>query len=213
MKIKAPFFRINLFLALFLAVGIALPLEACSSLFTRDIGVASKDLTENIHILYYPNNGLDLTRVDIEVEGIIWNASGGYGKTGDYQARLRAAKRFDHLNMLNYQISITESELKNIKEYLSVREGRRELQSCVSGLCKLLRNNTGINIPFPFTQVPSLSALYLRVYNKLSKRRVKAVEYFGNNQVKTFIRSKSIPLEVITIATLYKLVEFLGLLF
>lgn len=58
-------------------------------------------------------------------------------------------------------------------------EGKFALQSCISGVCKALRKNTGLNIPPPFRYTPTLSMLYLTLAKKLGYKRIEKIEVLG----------------------------------
>jgi len=61
---------------------------------------------------------------------------------------------------------------------------------CIGGACKAIKSSTGIIIPFPFSQVPTLAALYLTVMHKLGYTRITKIDYMGKSAIKNLLATE-----------------------
>lgn len=144
-------------------------------------------IEKEIEIIWYPNSKyFPVTHTEIVVDGTLWSGFFGYQMEGDSVDRERAAKTGGK-GFLSFHLKVTDSELHRIQEYLKENSGKFKFQSCVSAACKAVTKNSGIVIPFPFSQVPTLAAAYLGVLQKLGYKRVTKIEWIGQRKLSKFL--------------------------
>ena len=65
------------------------------------------------------------------------------------------------------------------------------MQSCVAGVCHIIKKNTTIKIPFPFSHVPVLNAAYLSLIKRLGYSRIVEVYHVVSLNWKSFVSSEA----------------------
>jgi hypothetical protein len=140
-----------------------------------------------IGIIHTPySGGLRIIHTQLQSDGRFWYSAAGYSNYGSMPARERMgryksswipekiwspkewmisfAKKYRAKPFRRYVFNATEAQKKALKEFLEAKDGTKAYQSCVGGACRALKA-AGINIPFPFSQSPSLNRIYLEYFN------------------------------------------------
>ncbi len=152
-------------------------------------------LTDRVQILWYPISDYPMiSHASLVVGDRVWDANKGFHRGGtitDHENHAMAG----YQGYFSFYLKLTADERVALETYLIERDGKSMWQTCVSGACRALRANTGICIPVPFSQVPTLSALYLSLRKMLGDRRIAAIEYTGNSPLYNLVLSSAIVFE------------------
>ncbi len=138
----------------------------------------------HVEILWWPKAFTKVvSHSDIMVDNQIYSPFFGLTKVGDLEKKYNRAKEGVGKVFFRYRLNLSPIEYSRIKEIVNDPSNftEKKLQTCVGGACKMLRQNTDLSIPFPFSQVPSLNALYLYTLKKLGHKKIVSVEYVGPN--------------------------------
>ena len=131
-----------------------------------------------------------ITHTDIRIGSPIYSAFLGLSKTGDFHKKYARAISGEGKPFFRFKLAVSKEEFLRLKSIVDDADNykKRRLQTCIGGACKMLRENTEINIPFPFSQVPTLNALYLMLLKRLGHKKILKVEYVGPNAWQTFLK-------------------------
>lgn len=131
-----------------------------------------------------------ITHSDLRVGSQIYSAFLGLSKVGDFHKKYERAITGKGKTFFRFKLAVSENEYFKLKEIVENPENlkKRKFQTCVGGACKMLGQNTDIKIPFPFSQVPTLNALYLIFLKKMGHKKILKVEYVGPNVLETFTK-------------------------
>ncbi|MBK9038081.1 MAG: hypothetical protein IPL83_02785 [Bdellovibrionales bacterium] len=144
-------------------------------------------IEREVEIIWYPNSQyFPVTHTELVVDGTLWSGFFGYQMEGESVDRERAAK-IGGRGFLSFHLKVTDSELHRIQKYLKENSGKFKLQFCVSAVCNAVTKNSGIVIPFPFSQVPTLAVAYLGLVQKLGYKRVTKIEWVGQRKLGKFL--------------------------
>lgn len=144
---------------------------------------------EEVEVLWWPKA---VTRVfghtDIVVGKEIFSPFMGLTRVGDLDKKYSRAISNRGKAFFRFKLNLTPDEHARIREFVDNPQNfkDRKIQSCVGGACRILRENTDLNIPFPFSQVPSLNAIYLMILKKLGHKKIVSVEYVHSGLWRTF---------------------------
>jgi hypothetical protein len=137
-------------------------------------------LEDEVELIWYPKTGYVATsHTDIKIGETVYNAFLGIKLKRDFESTYNWAKSGKGKGFFRFKLAVTPAELHELKRFVKDPIHRRKLQTCIMGACRVLRENSDIDIPFPFSQVPTLNAIYLTVLQKLGNKRVLKVEYVG----------------------------------
>ncbi len=158
----------------------------CQSYFGSPI-IPVEGLTEIVKLVWYPKSQyVMLSHVELAVDGQMWDATSGFSKRGTLKSRKRATKSGGY-GYFSFSLRVTSEEMAKLQMYLEENLDKRKAQMCISGACRALRKNTGIYIPFPFSKVPTFSAMYLSLGRLIGNKRIERIDYVGKNRLKSLL--------------------------
>jgi hypothetical protein len=137
-----------------------------------------KYVNDQVSVIWYPRG----YHVELKVGDQVYNTILGTELTADIKTIQRTALSGGKA-YFDFKLSVTEAEFKRLREYMESQLGKEAFQSCVSGACKALRNNSTINIPPPFRYTPALSATFLTAAKALGYSRITGIRFVGKNAV------------------------------
>lgn len=163
----------------------------CSGLLSssnKEASISHEDaneLAETVEFIWYPKSDyIAISHVELSIDGEMRDSTLGFIKKGTIESRERAAKRKSGKGFFSFSIRVNPGEKAQIYEYL---ESKPKPQMCVSGACKLLNKNTGFFIPFPFSKIPTLAAIYLSLGRLFGHKRIERIDYVGKNKLLNLI--------------------------
>jgi hypothetical protein len=141
-----------------------------------------------VELLWYPRtNFVIFTHTEIKIGNNIYDPLLGVHNIKDFDKAVRSAYRNSWNSFFRFKLSVTPRELANLEEFIRLTKGQRRLQTCVGGSCKMLKQFLGLRIPPPFSQIPTLAALYLTIAHKLGYKKILKVEFVGNHHWRTLL--------------------------
>lgn len=165
----------------------------CSALFTSQSesefvsNIRANELTETIQYVWYPKSEFTIiSHVDLAVNGKMWDGTAGFKIKGTEKERERAA-RMSERGYFSFSLRVTPEEKAQMQSYLQENLGKIQFQMCASGACKAIEANTGITIPFPFSHIPTLSAIYLSLGRLIGYKRIERIDYVGKNGLRNLL--------------------------
>ena len=120
---------------------------SCLSIFGFTSGKAEQLVSEEVAVVYYLGDQ-------------VYNPNKGFNPSIKKARQKRVFKPHGV-----FWIKASPEEIFRLKEY--VESSPKLDQNCVGGVCSALNKFTGITIPFPFNQVPALTAIYLILAKKM----------------------------------------------
>ncbi|MEW6057839.1 MAG: hypothetical protein AB1540_14620 [Bdellovibrionota bacterium] len=193
-KIKPLFFLITL-------IGLApFSLEAADGCLSRVIrpligSQATEYINDSVELIWYPRAGyVLLSHYELGIDGKLYSALMGLEKKTTIEVATRAAKSGGK-GFFRFKLRVTADELDRLKNYVDSNLNKPRFQMCVGGVCKVITKNTRAVIPFPFSKVPTLNAIYLTVAHKLGYSRIVGIEYVGKSAIRNLITTE-IPYEL-----------------
>jgi len=151
----------------------------------------SESYNGEVELIWWPRAFTRVvTHSDLRVGSEIYSAFLGLSKVGDFQKKYERAITGKGKTFFRFKLAVSQGEYLKLKEIVEnpANLKKRKFQSCIGGACKMLGQNTEIKIPFPFSQVPTLNALYLIFLGKLGHKKILKVEYVGPNVLDTFTK-------------------------
>jgi hypothetical protein len=154
-------------------------------------------LQKHVELIWYPKSGTIFTsHTDIQIDDTIYSAFLGVKERNTFKKAHASATRDNTTRgFYRFRLAVSNDEYDNIKNFVADDLGKIRIQTCVSGACRILRNNSSINIPFPFSHVPTLNALYLTMLKKMGYKKIVQVDYFGPNALQNLL-SRSVLIEL-----------------
>lgn len=205
---------VHLILSVFLLISSGRADEKKTNCIIRAIAKLKKKtktefITDQVEIIWYPKSELVvLSHTELKVGDVVYDAFIHLKERGSINESMEAAMR-GNKGFLRFKLAVTKEELQRLEDYINAHNGiNRGFDSCVAGVCKVIKKNTGIIIPFPFDRVPSLNALYLTLMKTLGYKRILKVEYVGKNKLKNLLTLET-PAELYTSYTAIKIAGFL----
>lgn len=136
-----------------------------------------------ISLLWYPKDGYFVfSHVALAAGNQVAAFSCGLDRESDLdnkEERARAGKAHDFFKV-NFKTQ--ESAAENLRQRWVREEGSENWKSCVAAASQELREEAGVTIPFPFSQVPVLAISYLWACAKLGTGNVANIEFVGHRR-------------------------------
>lgn len=136
----------------------------------------SEWIEDKVAFLWFPAgkgfSELDFTRIDLEVNGEIWNSKTKFQNHGQLQSLDRAERPYFRFN-----IRVTREELNKLQAFLKKNKDLKRMHTtCVNGACEALREAGVLDVPLPASQVPFLASTYFKVLQKVGHSRIVSIE-------------------------------------
>lgn len=145
------------------------------------------EIEKEVQIIWYPNSDyFYISHVNIIVDKIVWDSNERNNVKSNEEATERSA-RGNGKGYLSFHLKVSPNEFQNISTYLRTSNDKLHGRNCSRGACYIVTKNSGIVIPFPFSQVPTLMASYLTLTKKMGYSRVTKIEWVGKKNLKQFL--------------------------
>ncbi len=130
----------------------------------------------------YPDGHTSCTHTKIIVDGQVWGSLHSYTKFREQKVHETLARRSLKDSYIQFNLKASPEEIERMK-YLLQNNDRRGTGAgtCIAGACGALRESGIQDIPFPFSQLPSLAALYLGIKSRFPKSQVFSIEFHGKS--------------------------------
>ena len=152
--------------------------------------VESEKLTENIDFIYFPKAGFyAISHIELNVKDNLWHTLFNTTKGSPYAVAERNAK-IGGKSFYRFRLKVSPDELNRLQNYLDEGAKTSRLQTCVSGACRALNRSGILYIPPPFSKIPLLSAVYLRLMKLSRARRIESVHFVGKSQLKSLFTAE-----------------------
>lgn len=117
------------------------------------------------------------THVELSIEGTLYNSAGTFARTGTLASAERLAEIRPTRAFVGFSLKVSPEELQRLKHFYEKHEGQSlsDFQSCISGACHAIHSSTGFKVPWPFSAVPSLAAIYLTSTHYLGFQRITEI--------------------------------------
>jgi hypothetical protein len=164
--------------------------SACAEGFNSILS-SSEKIGDEVELIWWPRAFTRVvTHTDIRIGEPLYSAFLGMTKVGDFQRKYDRAIAGKGKVFFRFKLDVNHDQFLKLKEIVDdpTTFKRRKIQSCVGGACKMLREEGIINIPFPFSQVPTLNALYLIFLKRLGHKKILKVEYVGPSLMDVFTK-------------------------
>jgi hypothetical protein len=117
------------------------------------------------------------THVELSIEGTLYNSSGQYARSGTLHSAERLAEMRPSRAFIGFSLKVSPEEFRRLKAFYETHEAESlsAFQSCISGTCHAINSTTGFKIPWPFSAVPSLAAIYLTSTHYLGFQRITEI--------------------------------------
>ncbi len=141
------------------------------------------------------------THVEISIEGTLYNSSGQYARSGTLHSAERLAEMRPSRAFIGFSLKVSPEELKRLKDFYETHEEQSlsAFQSCISGTCHAINSSTGFKIPWPFSAVPSLAAIYLTSTHYLGFQRITEIRVVNPSR-KPILLSQNLAGEMAAVA-------------
>ncbi len=144
-------------------------------------------LSKEVAILWYPKTyDKAITHTELLVGRTLYNPMGGHVVSRTLSKAEQSARNGTK-GFFKFQLKVTDAEFAKLEKFMAENVNQDAFQTCVSGACSAITQNTGIIIPLPFTQIPTLNAIYFSVLNKLGYKRILKIEYIGKDAISNLI--------------------------
>ena len=155
-----------------------------SNLLTKKPNQIPTYLEDKVDLIWYPKAAKRfafVTHYKMRIEETVYDTFMGIEEKAKFKAAYRLAQSGRGKGIFLFRVAVTAEELDHLKYFVADPSKSKRLQSCVGGVCHIMRNNTKIKIPFPFSQIPTLNVIYLALMQKMGYQRILKVEYVGKN--------------------------------
>ncbi len=141
------------------------------------------------------------THVELSIEGTLYNSSGQYSRSGTLYSAERLAEIRPSRAFIGFSLKVSPEELRRLKDFYETHEEKSlsAFQSCISGTCHAIHSSTGFKIPWPFSAVPSLAALYLTSTHYLGFQRITEIRVVNPSR-KPVLLSQNLAGEMAAVA-------------
>lgn len=154
--------------------------EAALSQTSKIVAPTSGKIDDKVAIYWYPKAGyVAISHSELQVGDEIWSGVMVNRLKQETPAIAKQKAMKSNKGYFKFDVSVTPEELKRLQDDLRARNGKSTGQMCIGSACKALTKNTGLVVPFPFTQIPTLNAIYLTAMHKLGYARIPNISYVG----------------------------------
>ncbi len=151
---------------------------------TMDVVVDAKHAASILWYPRYPGGHYSWTHTKIVVDGEVYGTMGIIEKFKSINVHDRKARANLKDGYFKFDIEVTTKELENLKHLVSTgqRIAVENHWGCVHGTCGTFAAATSLQIPAPFNQLPSATAIYLAARKAFGDQKVKSIEFVGRNK-------------------------------
>ncbi len=141
------------------------------------------------------------THVELSIEGTLYNSAGNFSRSGTLASAERLAEQRPSRSFIGFSLKVSPEELQRLKAFYEKNEEKSlsPFQSCISGTCHAINSSTGLKIPWPFSAVPTLAALYLTSTHYLGFQRITKIRVVNPSR-KPLLFSQNLAGEMAAIA-------------
>lgn len=117
------------------------------------------------------------THVELSIEGTLYNSAGNFTRSGTLASAERLAEQRPSRAFIGFSLKVSPEEFRRLKAFYETHEAESlsAFQSCISGTCHAINSSTGFKIPWPFSAVPTLAAIYLTSTHYLGFQRITEI--------------------------------------
>lgn len=161
-------------------------------------------VTDGVQLVWYPRSRFSslFSHLELAVDGTLWAADLKLTQEGRLENR-KFASQMGGRGFFVFSIQVSKSEFLKLRRDLAEAEGIRRLHTCASGACDFL-SRQGINIPFPFSTSPALTAIYLTIAKYSGSNRISKIEWIGQRHWRQFMTAQP----AVELALTYKGVQY-----
>ena len=168
--------------------------ERCSETLTKLLEGTNdlpSYLRDEVDLIWYPKEDhVFYSHTEIKIQDTVYDSYMWLEEKSKYEGIHRKANSGKGKAFFRFKLAVTPEELENIKRFVEYSNDDTPFQTCIGGVCNIVTKNTKIKIPFPFSQIPTLNALYLTVMQKLGYQRIYKIEYVGKRAWKDLLSSE-----------------------
>lgn len=141
------------------------------------------------------------THVELSIEGTLYNSAGNFARSGTLASAERLAEQRPTRAFIGFSLKVSPEEFRRLKAFYETHEAESlsAFQSCISGTCHAINSTTGFKIPWPFSAVPSLAAIYLTSTHYLGFQRITEIRVVNPSR-KPLLLSQNLAGEMAAIA-------------
>ncbi|MEI6079671.1 MAG: hypothetical protein WCQ53_03425 [bacterium] len=157
---------------------------------TQDL-ISSTPKDDIISMMYFPKNGANgTTHTELVFGDKTYSTDGYFFTTSDVEkwrlARYLNPGKFDYFKI---NIKVSEEEALDIEKMITKMSSDPNYHgSCVGTTSRIINKSTSMMIPYPLSQSPTVSAMYLKVIKTLGYERITSIEFVGENQLKSLLQ-------------------------
>lgn len=141
------------------------------------------------------------THVELSIEGTLYNSAGNFTRSGTLASAERLAEQRPSRSFIGFRLKVSPEEFQRLKSFYETHEAESlsPFQSCISGTCHAINSSTGFKIPWPFSAVPSLAAIYLTSTHYLGFQRITEIRVVNPSR-KPLLFSQNLAGEMAVVA-------------
>lgn len=141
------------------------------------------------------------THVELSIEGTLYNSAGNFTRSGTLASAERLAEQRPSRSFIGFRLKVSPEEFQRLKAFYETHEAESlsPFQSCISGTCHAINSSTGFKIPWPFSAVPSLAAIYLTSTHYLGFQRITEIRVVNPSR-KPLLFSQNLAGEMAVVA-------------
>ncbi|MEZ4815410.1 MAG: hypothetical protein R3A80_09440 [Bdellovibrionota bacterium] len=156
---------------------------------TVDVQVDAEHAASILWYPRYPGGHYSWTHTKIVVDGTVYGTMGVIEKFKPVKVHDRKARASLKDAYFRFDIQVSQKELENLLHLVNTEQriAVDDHWGCVHGTCGTFAAATSLQVPAPFNQLPSATALYLAARNAFGDQKVKNIEFVGRSKIQSLM--------------------------
>jgi len=138
------------------------------------------EIQETVSFIYYPSQRENpvFGHAELEIDGKSWTLLNGRSSVKSLSNMITSSLSGHGSPFFRVILSMTPDQLRDLRDKTKSTQG-----TCSMGVLKTLSNHGKYEVPLPIAASPLLSFSYLVVAKTLGSRRIRKIEFYGEQSV------------------------------